>query len=189
MKFISALVLFCLSFNVLADSKMVQELMNHMDEYQYTMTVDWDQKDKKFYEEKTTEFHSKLDALIEKGLGQEELEAALIQRIGDKKVVDALKLKLSLKDKFSTEELIQVINENNKEFYKEGASWSGEVIVGVSLSILLVGYIAYKFWWHSQHKCVEYQPVYTCLTDNSYSGGVYYTWCGYVDGCVRYEKK
>ena len=51
MKVMSLLLSLCLTLNLLAASGPVQEIERQVDEYQHALTVEWDQKDQKFYEE------------------------------------------------------------------------------------------------------------------------------------------
>lgn len=50
MKLTALLLTFCFSLNVMASTGTVQELERHLDEYQYALTVEWDQKDQSFYQ-------------------------------------------------------------------------------------------------------------------------------------------
>ena len=73
MRLISALLCFCLTFNVMAASGTVQELERALDEYQYSLTVEWDQKDAAFMTEKTEAFYQTLAVLMQKGLTEKEI--------------------------------------------------------------------------------------------------------------------
>ena len=107
-----------------------------------------------------------------------------------------------------------VVKESAEDLYAKGASWNGEVIIGVGLGIVLVGALVYSIWWSATHEYVAYENQYVCNTYNNcyYSGGsvsggysydVWGNWvqpgytcygpatttCGYQDVCTQYAKK
>jgi len=203
MRFLSVLLSFCITFNVLASSGTLQELERHIDEYQYVLTVEWDQKDQKYYDAQTDEFVSKLNELILKNnISREEILSLSEKKIKDKNAFEAMKLKMSLLDRnISPDALAQTLRESAKDFYSKGASWNGDVavIVPVALMAILIGFAV----WHSlTYECVAWEERYNCTTDeycanysydfdgNSYCS--YYqeeTYCGWDDVCTKYEKK
>lgn len=195
MKFMSLLVAFCFSLNVMAASG----LESAVNEYQYALSVEWDQKDAKFYDAKTVEFFNQL-----KGVSKEEMLAFADSKLENKAAVDALKLKLSvLSQANSAQELAALVRENSKDFYARGASWNGETMVSVAIVAVIVGVIAYAVWWDANHVCTAYGTDYVCRTygcgggyyGGSYYGGYYggygscYTSCGYQQVCTNYERK
>ncbi len=199
MKVISWLVLTCLTANVFASSS-IQTLERNLDDYQYALTVEWDQKDTKFYDAQTQEFFAKLGKQIaEEGLTQADIMALLERKVANKAAVAAIKLKLTtLSNVNSSEELARVLKENSKEFYVRGASWNGESVVPVVAGLLLAGVIGYAIWWSATHECISYASQWICRDYNNtpytagYNGGYYggnYTTCGYEQVCTQYQKK
>ena len=206
MKFISLLIAFCFSLNVMAASGTIQELERHMDEYQYALTVDWDQKDEAFYDQQTQIFFERMETLIKAGLSQKDLELLIAKRMNNTKALEALKLKINLLAKnASAEDLVRVVKDANKDIYSQGASWNGYTVVPVIVGGLIIAALAYGFWWDANHECVAYENQYVCNTYNSCNGQVYYgptyygsttctfpisqTTCGYADVCTEYRKK
>lgn len=208
MKFMSLLVAFCFSMNVFAATGSLAALEQTVDEYQYALTVEWDQKDAKFYDAQTTAFFAKLQKLIQdKGLNQDDIMAFAESKVKDAKVLEALKAKAALLGKAnSNEELAKLVNEASKDFYAQGASWSGSSVLPVILGLVVVGVIGYAIWWGATHECVAWDNRYTCnsYSNCGYSGGYYggyyggsyyhcyggsYTVCGYADVCTQYQKK
>jgi len=201
MRFVSLLLAFCFSMNVMASTGTIQELERHLDEYHYALSVEWDQKDNEFYEKETNEFFSKLQTLIkEEGLTQEQIMTLAEKKVNNKAVVDALKLKLSLlTNQTSAEELAKIIKETSKDFYDQGASWNGQVVLTVAIGLIIAGVIGYAIWWDKNHVCVAYENQFVCNTYNNChynpsTGGQYcypnsYTTCGYVDVCTKYDRK
>lgn len=210
MRLISLLVAFCFSLNVMASTGTVQELERVMDDYHYSLSVEWDQKDHNFYDSKTKEFFSKIETLIkEQGLSQKQMMTLVEKKVNNQKVIDALKLKLNLLGKGSSpEELAKMIKESTKDMYDQGASWNGSVVFPVVIGLVVAAAIGYSLWWSANHECVAYETQYVCNTYNNcntyygtydpYYGGYYggnycyggtYTTCGYANVCTQYEKK
>lgn len=211
MRIVSLLVAFCFSLNVMASTGTVAELERAMDDYHYNLSVEWDQKDQKFYDAQTKAFFAKLEKLIkEDGMSQSEIMNLVEKKANNKAVVDALKLKLTLLSKgASAEEMAAIVRESAKDMYSQGASWNGSVVVPVVIGLLVAAVIGYSIWWDATHECVAWESQYVCNTYNDcyygggyydpyYGGGYYggsycygssYTTCGYADVCVEYAKK
>lgn len=211
MRIVSLLVALCFSVNVMASTGTVQELERYLDDYHYSLSVEWDQKDQAFYDIKTKEFFGKLEKLIkEDGLSQDQIMTLVEKKTNNKAVVDALKLKLSLLSPGSSaEEMAAMVKESTKDMYAQGASWNGSVIIPVAVGLLVAAVVGYAIWWDATHECVAYETQYVCNTYNNchyygggydpyYGGGYYggtychggsYTTCGYTDVCTEYAKK
>lgn len=215
MRFVSLLVAFCFSLNVMASTGTVQELERHMDDYQYALSVEWDQKDQAFYDAQTKNFFEKMSKLVAAGLTQDEVLKMVEAKTKNKVALEALKLKISLLSKNATaEELAAIVKESSRDLYSEGASWNGEVVFSVVIGLVVIGALAYSIWWSATHECVAYENQYVCTqqsdcyyTGGSVSGGYSYdmwgnyvqagytcygaprTVCGYQDVCTEYAKK
>lgn len=185
MKFLSLVLTFCLTANVLAASAPLVELEKSFDEYQYKVTVEWDQKDKAFYEKETQLFFSELSQLMTQGLVKEDIAKLLEKKVSNKASLEALKLKLSMLSQVeSSEELSQVLQEHSKELYVKGASWKGDIFE-TSLYVALAAIVAYEVWFQATHECVSYNEGHTCGTPSEYAGVQCYTY----EYCELYEKK
>jgi len=215
MRFISLFVAFCFSLNVMASSGTIQELERHMDEYQYALSVEWDQKDQAFYDAQTKMFFEKMGKLVAKGLTQKDVLKMVEAKTKNKVAIDALKLKISLLSKNATaEDLAQIVKESAKDLYVEGASWNGEVVFSVVIGLVMISALAYSIWFSVSHECVAYEEQYVCTqqSDCYYTGGSigggysYDTWgnyvqpgytcygsprtvCGYQNVCTEVAKK
>lgn len=212
MRFLSLFVAFCFSFNVLASTGTVQELERVLDDYHYSLSVEWDQKDQEFYNKKTQEFFASVEKLIKNdGLSQDQIMALVNKRANDKALVDAMKLKLSLMGKnLTNDDLIKLINESTKDLYSRGASWNGQIILPAAIGLIIAAVIGYAIWWDANHTCVAWENQYVCNTYNNcpyyntgyydpYNGGyygghycygpLYTTTCGYENVCTQYVKK
>ncbi|MES2527222.1 MAG: hypothetical protein V4598_09040 [Bdellovibrionota bacterium] len=194
-KLLSIVLALTFSLNVFAGTATA-ELEKSLDNYQYALTVEWDQKDQKFYDAKTAAFFKELGSLIqEKGLKQEEIIALAEKKIANKQTVEALKLKLALIGNVrSQSELAAVLKDVSKDMYSKGASWNGDAVLTTGLIVLVVAVVGYAIWFSATHKCVEYSERWECDTrtdcGTDYYGSVCYsdTTCGWNDYCTRYEK-
>lgn len=109
-------------------------LKDLLDDYNYSMTVEWDQKDISFEKQKQKEFEEGINGLISAGLTKEEVLLATGIDIG---AVAAEVKSLNL----SNSSDIAAFLKNHKQF-KRGASWSGEVIVGAIGAAAIITFFA-----------------------------------------------
>lgn len=211
-RLVSLFLLLCLSTNVMAGTVGMNKLERALDEYQFAMTVEWDQKDQKFKEEKTKAFHAAMEEIIrEEGVSQLEVMSLLQKKVISHEALQAIQLKLALLGNASTPQaLAKSLESSTKDMYSQGASWSGEVIIPLAIGLVVVAVIAYKWWWEKNHVCAEWRyNEYECVTshwDNrdctthtDEDGFSYETcdtyWdaettvtCGPMNTCVRYER-
>lgn len=203
MKVVAMLLSLLFTFNAMAGS--VKSLESAMDDYHYTLTVEWDQKDEAFYNKQTDSFVANLSKLIqEQGLTKEQVLALAEKKMNNSKAFDALKLKLSLlSPAASASELAESLREAAKDFYSAGASWNGEAVMTYAVIGLVVLAVGYAVWFHATHECVRYESVYSCDSYDrcisetyDWETGTYYcTWweeettCGYSDVCREWQKK
>lgn len=210
-KIISAVLLLCLSVNVFAGSAGALKLERHLDDYQFAMTVEWDQKDQAFKAAKTKEFNAALEKVIrEEGISQLEIMSLLQKKVISKDALNAIQLKLALLGNASSPEaLAKSLEASTKDMYTQGASWNGEIVIPLAIGVIVVAIIAYKWWWEKNHVCAEWELRDECVTtywdnlsctshtdEDGYSYEVcdsYWTeedtvTCGPMNHCVRYEK-
>ena len=174
-----------------------------IDDFQYTLTVDWDQKDQDKYEQYTKSFYERLDKLTqEQGLTTQEIEKTILEKIKNPKVLEAIKLKIKLMgNNPSREQVLRLVKDESRNMYAQGSNWAGEAIVMIPL-VAMVGLLIYAVVFSLTHKCVQYEQTdrYTCTENtacvDSYASvgpctniglGTYN--CGYEDRCVKYEKR
>lgn len=197
--------------NVIAGTTGVQKLEKHLDNYQYAMTVEWDQKDQVFKAAKTKEFHAAMEKVIkEEGVSQLEIMSLLQRKVVSEKALNAIQLKLSLLGNASSPEaLARSLESSTQEMYSQGASWNGDVVVPLAIGVIIVAVIAYKWWWEKNHVCAEWEFRDECVTthwddqscstntdENGFSYETCETYynaettvtCGPMNHCVRYEK-
>lgn len=143
------------------------ELSAAYDELNYSLTVEWDQKDPAFRTAKMNEFSQTLRSLQAKGLTTAELIDFAKSQVKDAKIASDIDstLKMIQANKMSAEEANRYATEAMKKAYSTGASWQGRGNgSGLISLIILIGLLAvlnsssYDYWGTS----CGYQDVYVC---------------------------
>ena len=188
MRLISALLCLCLTFNVMAASGTVQELERALDDYQYALTIEWDQKDATFMTEKTEAFYKTLSALMEKGLTQNEIMDLVAKKTSNPKELEALTLKMKMlaANSSSSTELAQVMTENSKNFYSNGASWEGYYYATAGVFVVVAALVGYSIWFESQRTCVATAQGTQCGWVAQYYNGPQFYQCWETTYCTEY---
>lgn len=193
-------LVFCL--NSFAATGVADDFARIVDDYQYSLTVDWDQKDQAMHEKITNKFYEDLDVLTKgKGLKTEEMEKMLMAKVKDAKVLNGIRAKIALMGKdASREELMGLLRSEAKNLYSSGSSWNGDATLTWGIAIVVGALIAYAVIFQLTHTCVRYEQrdYKTCTEATDYGcdysgfncGTVYlgYTECKYESYCAEYEK-
>ncbi len=202
MKVFTLLISLLLSFNVFASTSDLSALI---DEHQFFLTVDWDQKDQAALELKEKEFGQKFaDIAQREKLTQEDVLKVIEQKIHSPELVKRLR---NLKP--GPEALKDFLNESRANLYSQGASWNGDAtVVGITLAlvILTVGaaYLAitsrknvdchydpnsYGCKTPENGACTQYGQEWRCSTSNYtdlYGQTRTQESCGYYEVCVAH---
>lgn len=189
MRLISALLCFCLTFNVMAASGTVQELEKALDNYQYALTVEWDQNDSAFMTEKTDALYSLMSELMAKGLTKADIMNVVAKKTKNPKELEALKLRMELlaNNANSASDLAKLITEESKNLYSTGASWEGAATAAGIVSVVLFGsLIAYMIWYENNYTCEEASQSYVCGWVSYTQDGQQRHQCWYEPACTRY---
>ena len=127
-------------FSAHAGTTSTQGLKAAFDELNYSLTVEWDQKDKEFYVEQMKKFHRTMEQLQAQGLTTEQLIAFAKSEVKNERVAKDLETAFNMIsiNKMSSAEANKYILETLKRSYSSGASWGGEVIVIVAVAALIV---------------------------------------------------
>jgi hypothetical protein len=191
MKLISLLIALCFSLNVLASSGTIEAFDKAVNDYQYSLNVEWDQNDEAFLNLKTAQFGEEVKKLMENGLSQTEILSYLETKIQNKEALEAVKLKIALFNKsMSQEELLKTVKESTKDFYARGASWNGSTFFGTAIAALLIYGLVASIHFELTHECVRSELRYSCWDSGCYNQYTFcHTTCGYVDTCVEYKEK
>ncbi len=194
MRFVALFLSLCLTMNVFAASAGQLQLERELDEYNYALSVEWDQKDWKFYEAETEKFLKKLSYLMrERGLTPNDLTLLSEKKIKNKAVLDAVKLRVELLGPDSSEaDLIQILKQTSTEFYSQGASWNGMAVLIYGGGLVLLAALAYHIWVAATTECVQKVEEYECVSTSVidiYGMVKVINSCGPKVSCVAWAKK
>jgi hypothetical protein len=139
------------------------------DELNYALTVEWDQKDKDFYQKEVNSFNKKINQLRSEGMTNQEFLDFMISNIQDEVAANDLKqfYALASAQKLSQIEIESMSRELINRHYARGADWIGTVmLIGAGAIVLIVGITALVVWdlQRNQDNC-GYD--YVCQTDNT----------------------
>lgn len=141
MKFLSIFLSFCFmvnSFSAMARGENLKELM---DDYEYALTVEWDQKDKKFFDDQTARFLNQMENMLKDGsLSKVEILEVINQEVLQAPIKRDLVEKINLLNQASPAEMAKIISENATSLYLRGSSWapSAGMVFGVGVGIVVV---------------------------------------------------
>jgi hypothetical protein len=185
-----ALLILMLSFQTMASAPVnhLNELKSAFDRLNFSIQVQWDQKDKMFYNAKVNEFKKTVETLQESGLTNEELIEFIKRNIKDDNIAqDVDKLFETIKTSSMTKvEARKFIIDYVGKNYSQGASWMGSA----SATILLVGLLIVLAVVATAGTTVYYEnptPYYDCWEEYEcydYYDSYYDYW--YTD-CDWYE--
>ena len=205
MKFLNYVLVICFSMNAFASpmSSHKESLGKLVDEYQYFLTVDWDQKDQAALAKKAEAFSKEMSLLLEKNeVSSQELLSLLGERSGNKEVFERIKLKLALLgSEVKESDIANIMNDVRKEMYSQGAHWLGDIdsssitFILIIAGTVLLGYVASRAGRYDdsslgKYVCTEYGQELRCH-DDPYSYYDNATVCKWESVCVKghYEKK
>ncbi len=115
------------------------------DDLSYSLNVEWDQKDRAFYEAQMKKFTDKVAELQAAGMTNAELMDFASANIKDANLKTEVKNVMALVqiNKLSASEARKMINDTIAKNYNMGASWSGDgVLYGALIVLILVAVIA-----------------------------------------------
>lgn len=142
LKKLLAVAILLLSFSTFASAPINQmkQLQAAFDQLNFSLQVEWDQKDKKFYNKKVAEFHNEIKKLQKSGMTNEELLEFIKLNIKDKKLAG------NIDELFSTIKSSKMTQKEARNFaldyvsrnYATGANWMGEASAAILLAGLLI---------------------------------------------------
>lgn len=135
-----ALMMVVSIFTVNAHAVSQNGLKAAFDEMNYSLTVEWDQKDKDFYATQMKKFSLSLRDLQAKGLTNAQLVEFVKTEVKDAKVARDLETAFNMIsiNKMTSEEASKYMVDTMKKSYSAGASWNGEVFVYLAVGLLIV---------------------------------------------------
>lgn len=141
MKFFFSLIL---SLIVMATpiSASANPIKSIVDEFQYALTVEWDQKDHAFYNNKVSQFHSQLNAI---GANQNDVIILIAEQTKNANLKAELKNIITLIsiNKLNKDQSSNMINDALAKHSAAGASWNGEVFLIGGVAAFVAAIFAY----------------------------------------------
>lgn len=137
------LVLALTIFSVQANTGSNNSLKAAFDELNYSLTVEWDQKDRAFYDAQVEKFNGKIKELQAAGLTQSEIMSFATSQVKDKNLAKELELaytQISL-NKLSGNEARKVILDTFSKSYSRGANWSGDAFLYGAIIVIIAAAI------------------------------------------------
>lgn len=178
----------CFQTFALTPQAGLTELKKAYDALNFSIQVEWDQKDKKFYNKKVAEFHKEIKKLQKQGLSNAELINFVKSNIKDRnlsknldEVMNTIKAS-SMTQKEARKFALDYMSKN----YSEGASWrayntGGVIAVALFLSIALALVSpSVAVVGGPSRTCVE---EYVCDEYYDYYYNVFYEDCYYDTYC------
>lgn len=127
-------------FTVQAHASTQNGLKAAFDEMNYSLTVEWDQKDKNFYEGQLKKFAGVVRDLQKQGMTNAQMVEFAKSQVKDAKVAKDLETAFSMItiNKMSSEEASKYMMDSMKRAYSNGASWNGDVLIYLAVGLLIV---------------------------------------------------
>lgn len=179
-KFLSLVLAFSFSLSAFASSGSVQGLDQLLNEYEYSMALEWDQKDLRARSEIVNRMSADLKALMaSEQVSKQDLISVIQKRVKSKNNLEALKLKASLLPENLSQEqqletLLQSLNSG-----AQGASWNsrtGTIAVVSIVGLYLAAMVLVVANQLQQGECVEYGTEMReyCNDSSEFSSGTCY---------------
>jgi len=111
------------------------------DELNYSLTVEWDQKNQGFYDEQMNRFVENLKSLQDQGMTKNELISFVKTSIKDERMVREIESTFKVIElrKLSPQEAAKLMGDTmRKNSYHRGASWNGTLTVVTTIGTLIV---------------------------------------------------
>jgi hypothetical protein len=155
-----------------------------LDEFNFAITVEWDQKDQSFYQAQVAKLQRELSDLRDQGVTNAEIIDVAVSTVKDQKLAQEMKAILNVVEvnKLSAEQAQSMVLEAAKKSSAQGASWSGDAWLWIGPIIAVALIIAvFSGGSSSGNSGGTVDPGYTC-------GYVYSCYWGYDWwGSYRYQ--
>lgn len=164
-----------------------------IDEFNFAVTVEWDQQDQAFYQAQMKKFLANLNTLRAQGATTAEIIDVAVSTVKNEKLAQEMKsiLELIEVEKLSVEEAQGMLLEATKNNSSTGASWSSDAWVWIGPVLGIAVLLALLSGGSSSGSTTTdpgTNPGYTCGYNYScywgYDSWGYYGYqCGYVYSC------
>lgn len=165
MKFIALITSILFSFSALADAGSQLAFEKRLNEYQFAVTTEWDQKDQAALARINRAFEAEVKSLVH--LTESDVLSVLEKKALSKSHLEALKLRLSIaRASGNPDAEFAVVQDELKRSFHQGASWNGETtVMYLSMALLFAGFIAIAMATTQDSECLEEAEYIDC--DNS----------------------
>lgn len=166
MKRVFVLFLVLITFSVQANAATQNGLKAAFDELNYSLSVEWDQKDQAFFNVQSEKFSSEILKLQAAGLSNQELLDFTISQIKDEKLAREIQTTYSLVsiNAMSAKEAQEHIKSVVEKTYNRGASWNGTAafVGGAIFAIVVLAVVAVVYKDELTEKGEECYMAYKC---------------------------
>lgn len=175
-KFLFSMLAFALLV-VQANAATHNSLKDAFDELNYSLTVDWDQKDRAFYDSQMNKFSKTVTQLQAQGMTNQELVEFTLSQIKDQKLAKDLETAFNMVEinRMNPTEAHKYVTEVLGNSYSRGASWAGEVVLGaiglvifVALAAIVAGKAKVEDGCYKVYSCEDTCFGSTCYRDCDY---------------------
>lgn len=144
MKRVLALIMLMSFVTVQANAATNNSLKTAFDDLNYTLSVEWDQQDKDFYNAQVDGFQDKIESLKADGLSNQELVDFAISNTKNEKLAKDLKGLFGTieANKLSETEARKLVIDTITKSYSVGASWTSDAAYIAVVALVLVIVIA-----------------------------------------------
>ncbi|MGK0367907.1 MAG: hypothetical protein ACI9QD_001047 [Thermoproteota archaeon] len=144
LKRIFAIMLLCSLVTAQANVVNTGSLKTIFNELNFALTVEWDQKDKKFYKAQMKKFQSEITNLQKTGLSNAELIQFAKSQLKNEKVAADLEVALNLVQvsKLDAKESRKLVLDTIGKSHTTGASWAGDAATVAAATLLVILVVA-----------------------------------------------
>lgn len=138
MKIVSIILALLFTMNAFAgdSAKVLEDLI---DQYRYTLEVEWDQKDGVVADLARQQFLTDAMVLLKtRRISKEDVAELIRSNVADQAQANAFISRLSHLSAISDNDIARVLNESSRHFYAKGTSWNGEISETVQLALIIV---------------------------------------------------
>jgi hypothetical protein len=175
-KFMVSLIALCM-LTVQSFAATSNGLKAAFDDLNYSLTVEWNQTDRAFYNQQMEKFAQSLRAA---NVTNQELVEFTVSQVKDQKLANDLRTAFTMvqinnmNQKDAQKYVIDIMNKS----YSHGASWNGGAVIGGAVLVVVIVAVALLVTGDARISDNEdcYQ-VYQC--DDYCSAGICYEDCGY----------
>ncbi len=175
-KFLFSIIALCL---LTAQSFAVTNngLKTAFDEMNYSLSVEWNQTDRAFYNAQMEKFAASLRTA---NVSNQELVEFAVSQVKDEKASKDLRTALTMVqiNNMDQKEAQKYVMDVMNKSYSRGASWNGGAVIGGAILVVIIVAVALLVSGDARiNENEECYEVYTC--EDYCTGGLCYEDCGY----------